>query len=186
MPGRVDVRPEKKKAVEAVEKITQKSQSVILTNYNGMTVKQMTDLRRAVRPSGARYMVLKNSVSVKSLPKEDKLLEKISGPIAVLFSEKEVVEPAKQLVDFIAEHEKPQILGGVLDGDFLTEKAIVELSKLPTRQELLTKMVQCCNGPVYGFVNVLAGTMRKLIYALNAIKDLPDRQASKKEKGGEK
>lgn len=189
MPGRTEVRPEKVKAVESVKEIVANSQSIIITDYKGMTVKQLTDLRRAVLPSGAEYKVIKNKVSIRALPAEDKILSQLKGTIAVLFSKKEVVEPAKQLINFVKENEKPQILGGMLDGNFLTKEGIVELSKLPSRQELLTKVVQCCNGPVYGFVNVLAGTLRKLIYALNAVKDKKEPSSAKAtegKQGGEK
>ncbi len=172
MPGRVEVRPEKVKSVDSVKEIVKGSQSIILTDYKGMTVKQITELRRAVRENGASYRVIKNSVSVRGLPKEAKLAEQLKGPVAILFSGDEVVEPAKHLVEFAKENEKPKILGGILDGNYIDERGIVALSKLPTRQELLAKTVQCLNGPMYGLVNVWAGVLRKFVYACNSLKEV--------------
>lgn len=187
MPGRVEVRPEKSKSVDSIKEIVSASQSIILTDYQGMSVKQMTDLRKAVRENGASYRVIKNSVSERGLPQDEKLSELLKGPIAVLFSGKEIVEPAKHLVEFAKENEKPQILGGILNGKYMDVKEIVALSKLPTRQELLAKTIQCLNGPMYGLVNVWAGVLRKFAYACNALKQSKEQEKEQGEKkGGEK
>ncbi|NQU17323.1 MAG: 50S ribosomal protein L10 [Candidatus Saganbacteria bacterium] len=180
MPGRTIVRPEKIKSVEAMKELADKSSTIIITNYKGMTVKQLTQLRCSLRSCGAQYKIVKNSVSVRALPKQNEILIKsIDESIAIVFGHEDVVGPTKQLVDFIAENEKPEILCGTLDNEFMTKEAIIQLSKLPSKNELIAKMLQCLNGPVYGFVNVLAGTMRKLLYALNAVKE------KQESKGGE-
>lgn len=171
MPGRVTVRKEKEQVVEKIKAVADKSGSIILTNYKGMTVKQMTELRRSLRASGASYKVLKNTMSNLALPKNKELLEKLTGSIAILFAANDPVEPAKGLVGFIKENEKPEIIGGILNDEFLSKDAVLKLSKLPGKQELIVRLLQSMSSPPQGIVNVLAGTLKKLLYSLNAIKD---------------
>ncbi|MFC1496237.1 50S ribosomal protein L10 [Candidatus Margulisiibacteriota bacterium] len=170
MPGRGSVRKEKKQAVTAVKEIIDKSPSFYITKYSGMTVKQITELRQELRKSGGQYKVIKNSVSTRALPAIEEIQKELSGPIAIVFTGDDPVDPAKKLVSFIKENEKPEIIGGVVDNNYLGQNDIIKLSKLPSKEELLAKMLASMNSPIYGFVNVLAGSMRKLVYALNAIK----------------
>ncbi|OGC03696.1 50S ribosomal protein L10 [candidate division WOR-1 bacterium RIFOXYA12_FULL_43_27] len=181
MPGRTVVRKEKELVVSKIKEIADKSGSIILTDYKGMSVKQMTILRRSLKASGASYKVVKNTMSNLALPKNKELLEKLTGSVAILFAAADPVEPAKELVGFIKENEKPEIIGGILNDEFLSKDAIVKLSKLPGRQELIVRLLQSMNSPKQGIVNVLAGTLKKLLYSLNAIKDKKGQEA----KGGE-
>lgn len=175
----VKVRPEKTAKIKDIGDKLSRSTLVILTDYQGMTVKQITDLRRKLDQHQAEYRVLKNTLTIRALP-EDKapLKEHLSGTCAVLFGFGDVVMPAKALVNFIAEAEKPRIIGGMMDGQFLPEAEIKSLAKLPSREELLAKVVGGLQSPIRGLVNVLQGNLRKLVYALNAVKD-------KKSQGGE-
>lgn len=188
MARRETVRPEKVQSVAAIAELAGRSSSIILTDYRGMSVKQMTDLRRALLHCGAQYKVIRNTFAALALADQDKVKEKLTGSIAILFSGGDVIPPTKQLVEFIKEHEKPAILGGLLDNQFLTKEAVIQLSKLPGRPELLAKVLRCFNGPIGGFTNVLAGTLRKLIYALNAVKDKKSQEKAPIEpgQGGEK
>ncbi|MBI5699834.1 50S ribosomal protein L10 [Candidatus Saganbacteria bacterium] len=175
----VKVRPEKVEKIKDINDKLGRSNLVILTDYQGMTVKQITELRRKLDAHQAEYRVLKNTLTIRALP-EDKapLKEHLTGTTAVLFGFGDVVMPAKALVNFIAEAEKPKIIGGMMDGQFLPEAQIKSLAKLPSREELLAKVVGGMQAPIRGLVNVMQGNLRKLVYALNAVKD-------KKSQGGE-
>ncbi|MFA4905922.1 MAG: 50S ribosomal protein L10 [Candidatus Margulisiibacteriota bacterium] len=175
----VKVKPEKEQKIKDIGDKLGRSKLVILTDYQGMTVKQITDLRRKLDQHQAEYRVFKNTLTIRALP-EDKapLKEHLSGTCAMLFGFGDVVMPAKTLVNFIAEAEKPRIIGGLMDGQFLPEAQIKSLAKLPSREELLAKVVGGMQAPIRGLVNVLQGNLRKLVYALNAVKD-------KKSQGGE-
>lgn len=165
----------KEKKVKAIDKIKGKiaeSNVIILTDYSGLSVKQITDLRRKLRPHNAEYRVFKNTLMVKALPAEmTSLTEMFSGPIAVIFGKGELSAPAKELVKFIGENEKPKLLSGVVESVIFSDKQIKELSKLPSRSELLAKVVGGVKSPLYGIVSVLHGPLRKLVYTLVAIKD---------------
>lgn len=172
-------RPEKEQKIKDIGGKLGRAHLVILTDYQGMTVKQITDLRRKLDAHQAEYRVLKNTLTIRALP-EDKapLKEHLTGTTAVLFGFGDVVMPAKALVTFITETDKPKIIGGMMDGQFLPADQIKSLAILPSREELLAKVVGGMQSPIRGLVNVLQGNLRKLVYALNAVKE-------KKSQGGE-
>lgn len=174
------VRPEKVKKVEEFKEKTISSKIMIATDYRGMTVKEMNDLRDKLYEFKAEYRVFKNTLAAKALGEEYEEFKKLlGGPVAVVFSSQEVIRAAKVLIEHNNEFEKPKILGGLMDQKFIGEKMVQELAKLPSREELLAKVLAGMQAPIYGLVNVLQGNLRKLIYALNAVKN-------KKTQGGEK
>ena len=174
-------RPQKIKKVDEIKEKVKQSQILILTDYRGMTVKQITDLRRELRKEDAEFVVLKNtltSIAIKDLGIES-LQKFFEGPLAVVFGYKDAVMPTKILTKFHADNEKPKIKAGLLAEKLLEDNDIAALSKLPSRKELIATVVARIKGPLYGLANVLSGVPRKLVYALEAIKN-------KKSEGGEK
>lgn len=169
MQGREKVKEEKVRAASEIMEIADKSSTIILTNYRGMTVKQITDLRRVLRGASSYYKVVKNTLSIRALPQNADLQKQLAGPIAVLFTSGDPIVPAKKLFSFISENEKPEVLCGLVDQRFFSKEDVLKLSKLPSRQELIAKLLGTLNSPIYGLVNVLAGNLRKLVYVLNAI-----------------
>ena len=87
-----------------------------------------------------------------------------------MFGNEELASPAKTLIDFIEENEKPKIIAGVIEKDICGEGKIKMLSKLPSKQVLLSLVVGGLKAPLYNVVSVLQGPIRKLVYALDAIK----------------
>ena len=98
----------------------------------------------------------------------DEILE---GPTAVAFGYEDPVAPAKILVDFIENAKKTQLKGGVLAGRAMSQAEIKDLASLPSKEQLLAKLMGSLNAPVTGLVMALSGIPRKLVYALNAIKE---------------
>ena len=177
MPAKV--KPEKEKKVADIKEKFEMSKIMILTDYRGMSVKQITDLRRRLDAHKAEYRVLKNTLVAKALPESlSQIKDQLSGSVAILFGYEDIIMPAKTLVNFSEEAEKPKVMGGVVEGVFFEEAKIKELSRLPTRQVLLAKVVGGLQAPLYGLVNVLSGNLRKLVYVLDAVKN-------KKSQGGE-
>ncbi|MFA4966998.1 MAG: 50S ribosomal protein L10 [Candidatus Margulisiibacteriota bacterium] len=170
-----------KKAV-TIKKIKEKIDTAkvwILTDYRGMTVKEISELRKKLRGCDAEYKVVKNTFTVRALPEAQASLKSIlQGPMAVVFGYNDVVEPTKILAAFIKEAEKPKILGGVVEGQFFEEKGISALAKLKSKEALRAELVWKLKSPLSGLVNVLQGNIRKLVYALDAVKN-------KKSQGGE-
>jgi len=160
-----------RKVDEIREKIAS-ANLLVVTDYSGMTVKQISDLRRKLDQHKAEYKVFKNTMMGRALPENfTDLKPQLNGPVAILLGYEDVVLPLKILVKFAEDAEKPKVLSGVVEGTYYGKEKILALSKLPSKEELLAKLMGQLKSPIYGLVNVLAGNLRKLVYALNAIKE---------------
>jgi large subunit ribosomal protein L10 len=142
-----------------------------LTDYRGLTVGEMRTLRVALRKSSAEYAVIKNTLFGKAIG-DDKLGELkplLEGPTGVAFAGDDVVAAVKALVQFANESKKSKIKAGIIDGLLYDLGRIEALSKVPSRPELLTRLVGSLKSPLYRLHNVLYGSKRKLVLTLNAI-----------------
>jgi len=166
-------RKEKVDSVNDIKDRFKRSSIVVLTEYSGLSVAQVTKLKRELRKADAEFRVYKNTltnIAIKGGDVND-LASMLAGPNAFLFGYGDPVAPVKVLSDFIKENEKPVIKAGVFDKKFLDGAAVKALAKLPPREVLLARVVGGIASPIYGLVNVLQGTIRNLVYALVAIKD---------------
>jgi large subunit ribosomal protein L10 len=172
------VRPEKVAKGKELKTKLESTPAFILTGYSGLTVSQLTTLRSALKKEGAECHVYKNTTARKVLVEigQKEMADGLVGPTAMILSGADPVAPAKILVKFIKDNEKMTIKGGVVEKKAVDDKAIVQLSKLPSREVLIAKVVGGIKSPLYGLVNVLSGPTRKLVYAVEAIR---------KQKGGE-
>lgn len=169
---------QKKKVIGEIKEQITSATVVILTDYRGMSVKEVTDLKTKLLKDNSQYKVYKNTLIERALPEaSSSLKEFLIGPVAILLGFEDPILPTKSLVSFIKENEKPKILGGLIDSRILNEKEINKLAKLPSKEELIAKVVWGVKSPLSGLVNVLQGPIRKLAYALQDLK-------SKKEKEG--
>jgi len=162
----------KEKAVKDIKDKFDKSKVVIFTDYKGLTMFQLSALRRKLRPLDAEYKVLKNTYITRAV--KEKAFEGIEklliGPTAILFGYKDQVMPAKVLSEFIKENEKLNIKGGVLEGKLIEPRIITALSKLPSREVLIAKVLGGMKAPITNLVFDLKGMINKFVFALNAIK----------------
>ncbi len=166
------VTAEKKEIVKQIKKKFDDAELVILAEYKGLTVEADRELRSGLRKAKAEYRVYKNSMVRIALEKmadldADKILTNTSS---FIFS-KEPVAPAKALVKFIKNNQAIKIKGGIYQQKFITAEKVKELAALPSREELLSKLVYLLNSPLSRFVNVVHGPLRKLVYALTAVKN---------------
>ena len=160
------------KVAEIKEKL-EKSQSVILASYQGLTVEEITKLRRETQKLGGDYMVTKNTlakIAVKGTEYEP-LTEKLSGPIALAFGFEDPVSPAKAVAKFIKETKKATIVGAVLDGKLLTEAETKALAELPSKEELYAKLLGSINSPASGIANSINAVLSQLTRAMAAVRD---------------
>jgi large subunit ribosomal protein L10 len=155
------------------DKLT-RAKSVVLADYRGLSVSLQQDLRQKILDAGGELLVIKNTLLKIALKEEnfdfETLVDSFTGPTITLFAYEDSVAPIKALAEFAKEHELPQIKAGFLSKDPLTKDQVEELAKLPTKLELLAKTVATVKAPLTGFVNILSGNIRNLIYALEAIK----------------
>jgi large subunit ribosomal protein L10 len=162
---------QKQEVVEALKIRISKAKSFVIANYRGLTVEQDTELRVALREAGVEYSVVKNTLTKFAAKANgyEGLDEYLSGPTAIAFSNEDVIAPAKILAKFEKQFEKLSIKGGVVDGQIIDAAGVQELAKLPSKEELIARILAGFNAPVSGFANVLSANMRGLVVALNAI-----------------
>ncbi|MBU0686690.1 MAG: 50S ribosomal protein L10 [Candidatus Margulisbacteria bacterium] len=166
-------RPKKVKEVQALKEKLEKSVTCVVTDYKGMSVAQISELRKKLRESQVEYKVVKNTLFLRALKEAgiSGLDEHITGPVAVAFSNVDPVSPAKVLIDYFEENEKPLVKAGIVEEKLADIKLLTHLAQLPSRDELIAKVVGGIKGPLQGLVLVLSGLPRKLVYALNEIKN---------------
>ena len=164
---------EKKQIVDELREKFSRSKVVIVTDYKGLDVTAITQLRRVLREAGVEYRVVKNSLLVRASEQTGvaPLKEAFRGPSAVAMSFDDPVAPAKVLTKFADENDKLQIRTGVLDGRILDLNAIKALSKLPGREELLARLLSVLQGVPTAFVRALSDLPRQLLTVLTAVKE---------------
>ncbi len=164
---------EKQAAADALRKKFEEAKIVILTDYKGLNVADMTDLRRKLREADVEYSVVKNSLLVRA--SEGTFVEGIKGdfkgPSAIALSYDDPVAPAKILSKFVETNKKLDIKSGVIAGQVLNEKDVKALSSLPSREVLLAQTLSTMLAVPTSFVRVLNGVPISLLNVLNAIKD---------------
>ncbi len=162
-------REEKIRRLALYKESISQSEGIILANFIGMDTAQMNELKSQIREVGGNLMVVKNTllrIALRDLglPAPDNLLE---GPTAITYG-KDLTKVAKKLVDYSKDSGLPQIKGALLGTRLLSPEEVEMLAKLPSREELLGKLVGNLQAPIYGLVYVLSGVIRSLIYVLQA------------------
>jgi len=166
-------RTEKQGAVKSFTDLVQKAKAVVLADYCGLTVAQMTQLRRKLHESKSSMSVIKNRLFKRALKELSisGLDEYLKGPVAVASSDDDPVLPAKVLVEFAKNNEKLKLKAGLMDKKVLSLAMLKELANLPSREILLARLLGTLNAPATNIVGVLAAIPRQLVTALNAIKE---------------
>jgi large subunit ribosomal protein L10 len=143
--------------------------SVVLTDYKGLTVAQMYELRREFDKVGAGYRVVKNTLAKLALAGTDYefLGEELTGTIGIAYSD-DAVAPAKVLAKFSKEFEKLTVKVGYLDGNKIQPEDLEALSKLPGKDELRARLLSVFNAPATKFVGVIAAAPRDFVGVLRA------------------
>ena len=162
---------QKQQQVAALKEAFEKANVGVLVNYNGITVEKDTKLRKQLRDAGCVYKVVKNTLLSRAFKDAgiEGLDECLNGTTAIAYSENGYTEAPKILSDYAKDNENFQVKAGFIDGGAVDAKSIDALAKLPSKEVLLAQVLGGLNGPIQGFANVLNGTMRGLVIALNAI-----------------
>ena len=150
-----------------------KADAIYLADFSGIDVAAVTQLRRSLREAGVDYQVVKNRLAKLAARDAglDSLGEYLEGPTAMAFVQDDPVTPAKILQKFIDGGGKLAIKTGVVDGQILTPEAVKQLARLPSRDELIGKVIGSVQAPLYGLSAVLSGLLRGVVVALSAVKD---------------
>jgi large subunit ribosomal protein L10 len=164
---------DKKQVVEDLKEKFATTKVIIVTDYKGLNVAQMTELRRKLSEASVEYKVVKNTLLKRASEGTDALLlaDVFKGPSGIALSYDDPVAPAKVLTQFAKENDKLEIKAGVMDGKVMDLNAITALSKLPSREELLAQVLSAMNAVPAGFVRALADVPRRMVNVLSAIRD---------------
>lgn len=163
---------QKQQLVQTYTEKLGRSKSVVFSDYKGLTMAQLSDLRNKLREIDAQFIVTKNTLlelalKQAGLPETDVIK---ASPTATLFSYQDEILPVKLLAKALKDAQKGQIKGGIVDGELFDSFAVIALSSLPSKLELQAKVVGLLNSPLQGMVSVLQGNLRNLVYALDQIR----------------
>lgn len=160
--------------VAKVSELTQKmagSKAIFLADFTGLDVASVTDLRSQLRKASIEYEVVKNRLAKRAAQDAGiaGLDQYFAGPTAIAFAKDDPVEPAKILQKFIDAGGKITIKSGLVDGQVISSAQFKALASLPSREQLLAKVVWAVQGPLYGLSGVLSGLLRNLVGVVAAI-----------------
>jgi len=152
--------------------------AIVLTEYRGLKVKEMEQLRENCRKKGIEYLVLKNSLAKRAI--KDSSFEPLSdyfvGPTGIAFGMDDPVAVAKTLTEFSKEHKYFKVKAGSIEGEVLKQDGLVQVSNLPPKEVLLAQLLRGLSSPMTGLVNVLVGPLRGLVNALKAISEQKEKE----------
>lgn len=145
--------------------------SAFVLVYKGLTVNQVSTLRRKVRATSARYRVVKNRLALRAIQETPLkvLMPHLKGPTAIAYSVKDPSALAKAIEEFAKDNQGLQVKAGYVEGRVITPKEIKALADLPPREVLVSRLLSVLNGPMIRLVTVLKGPARNLVQALDQI-----------------
>jgi len=163
-------RSEKEQLVSELRSKISGAKALYFTDFTGLNVKRMTELRRRLRRAGVEYVVIKNTLALRAVNESGLTGSRLRGPTGVVVS-RDPVAAAKVLSDFAREHEqKPTVKGGLLDGQALSEQQVKKLATMPPREQMLAELVEALQAPVSAFVGALDGIVYNFAAVLDALK----------------
>ncbi len=147
----------KKPIVEEISAAIKDAQSVVLVDHRGLTVEQDTELRKQLREAGISYKVYKNTMMNFAFKGTDceGLLPYLKGPSAVAISTTDATAPARILCKFAKTADKLEVKGGIVEGTVYDAAGITDISKIPSREELLSKLLGSIQSPITNFARVM-------------------------------
>ena len=164
----------KKEIIKDLVDRLSRHKAIVFFDYTGLSVDKFEELRKKLREEGISCNVVKKTLIDLSLEKASlkipEKIKKLPGQIALVLGYEDEIIPAKILYNFAKENSEIKILAGIIQGNYLENEAIIKLAQLPSKEELLVKLIGSISGPIYGLLNALQGNLRKLVFVLNNIK----------------
>lgn len=166
-------RKEKEEIIKNLENKVANMKSAVLVDYKGLKVKEIEELRSNLKAQNISFNVSKNSLTrivfaKNNIKFEDGIFEK---PLALAFATDDEVAPAREIVLFAKTNEAVDIVGGILERQFIDSDMVKKLAALPTKEQLYGQIVGTIAAPISGMMNVLGGNIRGMVNALNALKE---------------
>ncbi len=164
-------RVQKEALLQELRDYFSRAKSTIFVQVNRVSVNDINDFRSKCHDKDVKYLVAKKTL-LSLIAKETELpfsKEALDGQVSVVFGFRDEVTPAKLVAEFGKTHDAVSFVGGILDRKFFSREDMIALAKLPSREELLAKLVFTFNASISGMVNVLSGPIRGFTVALNHI-----------------
>ena len=163
---------QKQKIIEDLKEKIAQQKVTIFVDFTGLKAKDIFDLRKKLKMADSQLKIAKKTlaqIAFKEMGLKTEI-KKLKGEIAFVFGLKDEISPTKTIFQFSRIDPNLKILGGFLENKFVEAEKIIELAKLPTREELLGKLVGSISAPVSNLINVLQGNLRKFVFILSQIK----------------
>ena len=163
-------RSKKEELVEVYREAIRKSGALIFTNYRGSSVKQINSLRAKIKELGGDYVVTKNSLLGIALEQEGRVppTDLLKGPNGVVFTSEDIAKSATALNDWIRDAKIMEITGALLENSPLNAESAAKLSDLPTKEQVLAKILGTINAPASSLVRVINAPASSLVRVINA------------------
>lgn len=166
-------RDQKKEIIKDLVDKLSRQKAAIFFDYTGLTVNQFQELRNRLREEKLDCRATKKTMVRLALEKtgfKNINVKELPGQIALAFSYDDEILPARILYNFSKDNQALKILSGLIQGAYLENEAIIDLAKLPSKDELLARLVGSLAAPIRGFASVLQGNLRKLVFILKGLK----------------
>ena len=147
----------KQPVVDEISELLKDAKAVVLADYRGLTVEQDTVLRKTLREKGVTYKVYKNTLVKRAIKGTafEELTQNLDGPTAVAISSEDATAPAKTIFEFAKKADKLQLKAGVIEGTYYDDKTINTIATIPSKEELLGRLLGSIQSPVANFARVL-------------------------------
>ncbi len=165
------LRNEKDAVIAEVQQLLTDTENLFVSDYRGLTVEELAELRGKLRQSGASFKIVKNTLGGIAADRSGRVMVKelLAGPTAVTFCGEDLVAAAKALSDFAKTHPQLAVRGGVLDASLIDPDGVKALAGLPSRDVLIAQVVGTMAAPMTGLVTVLQGTISGFVRALDQV-----------------
>jgi large subunit ribosomal protein L10 len=161
---------EKEQLVTELRDKLKSAQSLYYTDFTGLNVKRMTELRRRLKRAGIDYVVIKNTLALRAVNESGLVGEKLKGPTGLVVG-KDPVAAARVLTEFAKEFEdRPAMKGGLLQGKAINNAQVKRMASLPSREQMLADLAASMQSPMAAFVGALSGPLYMFAGALDALK----------------
>jgi large subunit ribosomal protein L10 len=164
-------RQKKEVLVSELSEKTEKAKALVFTNYQGLTHKQLEELKKGLKATNSELVVAKNTLLKLALKDKIKIEDEksLEGPTATIFVYEDVIAPLKELAKTIKLLTLPSIKFGILDGQSLNSEQLIRLSALPSREVLLSQVVYGLKSPIFGLHRALSWNLQKLVMVLSEV-----------------
>lgn len=163
-------RTEKEQLVSELKEKLQGATALYYTDFTGLNVKRMTDLRRRLRKANVEYVVIKNTLALRAVNESGLVGERLRGPTGLVVA-RDPVAAAKVITDFAKENDKrPAVKGGVFEGKAIDTAQVTKLASMPTREQMLAELGAGMQAPMAAFVGALNGLFYMFAGALDALR----------------